>query len=215
MTTPNQPSGPDGAYSIANPGSYQFGQNLNEATTKAIVTNGVVGSFQSAQNTHNTNVVTPLATATANANTAVTNASAAANAAAVAQSTAASASARASYWESEFVLASAGLVLGVNELLIGLCQNVPGGLTRTVTDMHVACQSQPNGLAFDLRKWDVTGTTSTTLGSYTMAANVTRANWANLGFGMASRERVYVYVTSVTGSVAPIVFQILLFGVMQ
>lgn len=59
MTTPGQ-GAPDGAFSIAAPGAYQYAQTMNESTAKAIISNGVVGSFQDAQDTHNTNVVTPL-----------------------------------------------------------------------------------------------------------------------------------------------------------
>ncbi|MGY1946556.1 hypothetical protein [Nocardia asiatica] len=186
------------------------------------MTQGVRVSYGSAQNTHTTNVVqridgayTEIDTVSDKADTAVSTSEAAANVAATAESTAASASDRASYWEAEFVVASAAVVLGVNELLIGLCQNVPGGLTRTITDMHVALQSQPNGMAFELKKWDATGTTATVLDTYTLAANVVRANWADLGFVMSSRERVYLNVTSVTGATAPVVLQVLLFGVME
>lgn len=220
MTTPNQ-SAPDGAYVIGG-GAYNYGSELNESLGMAIMSGGVKGSFTEAQNTHKSEVrdridgaYSQIEIVSGNAATAITEAQAAANAAAAAESTAASASDRASYWEAEFVVASASVVLGVNELLIGLCQNVPGGLTRTITDMHVALLSQPNGMAFELKKWDPTGTTATVLDTYTLAANVTRANWANLNFAMSSRERVYVNVTSVTGSVAPVVLQILLFGVME
>jgi hypothetical protein len=218
VTAPNQ-SDPSGAL---NPGDFHAFQSMTEDDAKTSMTSGAVSSINTGRVSHQTNVddridgaYTQIATVSGDASSAVTTAQAAANQAATAESTAASASARASYWEAEFVVASAAVVLGVNELLIGLCQNVPGGLTRTITDMHVALQSQPNGMTFDLKKWDATGTTSSTLGSYTLAANVTRANWSNLGFAMASRERVYVNVTSVTGSTAPIVLQVLLFGVMQ
>ena len=217
MTAPNQPA-PDGSFTLGS----GFGQDITEDSAKATMTNGVIGSWSTAQDSHRTAYTERIDTNYAmilstqgSADAAVTTAQAAADAAAAAESTAASASDRASYWEAEFVVASAGVVLGVNELLIGLCQNVPGGLTRTITDMHVALLSQPAGMTFQLKKWDATGTTSSVLDTYTLAANVIRANWANLGFVMASRERVYVNVTSVTGSTAPVVLQILLFGVMQ
>ncbi len=176
---------------------------------------GALGAFGGAQNTHKTEVRDRITTVEGSADLAVTTAQAAANTAATAESTAASASERASYWEAEFVVASAAVVLGVNELLIGLVQNVPGGLTRTITDMHVALLTQPNGMEFELKKWDATGTSDSVLDTYTLAANVTRANWAGLNFVMSSRERVFLNVTSVTGSVAPVVLQVLLFGVME
>ncbi|WP_280357062.1 hypothetical protein [Nocardia otitidiscaviarum] len=211
MTAPNQ-SNPDGALNV---GEFADFQAMTEEDAKASMTNGAKVSIGNAETTHKTEVRDRITTVEGSADIAVTTAQAAANTAATAESTAASASERASYWEAEFVVASAAVVLGVNELLIGLVQNVPGGLTRTITDMHVALLTQPNGMEFELKKWDATGTTATVLDTYTLAANVTRANWADLNFAMASRERVFVNVTSVTGSTAPIVLQVLLFGVME
>lgn len=215
MTSPNQKP-PPGAYVIGDGGGdYSYGQNMTEAIGMQIMTRGAKTSIGNAGSVHRTEVSDRISKVQTKADTAVTEAAAAANKAATAESTAASASTRASYWEAEFVVASAAVVLGVNELLIGLCQNVPGGLTRTITDMHVALSSQPNGMTFELKKWDATGTAASVLGTYNLAANVTRANWPNLGLVMASRERVFINVTSVTGSVAPVVLQVLLFGVMQ
>ncbi|MGW0245043.1 hypothetical protein ACWDYH_00195 [Nocardia goodfellowii] len=209
---------PDGAWQLGT----RYGQDIQQDKVMDMVAGGAKPKWENAQNSHRVNVrsridgaYTLLSDIEGKADLAVTEAQAAANLAAAAESTSASASARASYWEAEFVVASAAVVLGVNELLIGLCQNVPGGLTRTITDMHVALLTQPNGMAFELKKWDATGTTSSVLGTYSLAANVTRANWANLALGMQSRERVYINVTTVTGSVAPVVLQVLLFGVMQ
>ncbi|WP_280395572.1 hypothetical protein [Nocardia brasiliensis] len=209
---------PDGAWQLGG----RYGQDIDKDNVAAIVTSGAKASFVAAQGSHRTNVrdridgaYTQIDVVKNKADTAVTQAQAAANAAAAAESTAASAKILGSYWEAEFVVASAAVVLGVNELLIGLCQNVPGGLTRTITDMHAALLSQPNGMAFELKKWDATGTSATVLGTYPMAANVTRQNWPNLNFAVSSRERIFVNVTSVTGSTAPVVLQVLLFGVMQ
>ncbi|MGW1854486.1 hypothetical protein ACWCP4_28005 [Nocardia elegans] len=195
---------------------------MTEDDAKTSMTSGAKVSIDGAFNSHKDHVTdridgnyTLIQTTQGSADQAVTTAQAAANTAAAAESTAASASDRASYWEAEFVVASAAVVLGVNELLIGLCQNVPGGLTRTITDMHVALLTQPAGMTFELKKWDANGTTATVLDTYTMAANTTRANWPNLGFVMNSRERVFVNVTSITGTTAPVVLQVLLFGKME
>jgi hypothetical protein len=218
LTAPNQPN-PDGSIEL---GGFRALQEATAEDVQTSLTAGARVSYETAHSTHGTEVRTPIqgaytaALAAQGAADAVVDiAEAAANDAAAAESTAASASARASYWEAEFVVASAAVVLGVNELLIGLCQNVPGGLTRTITDMHVALLSQPNGMAFELKKFNATGTSSSVLDTYTLAANVTRANWPDLGFDMSSRERVFINVTSVTGSTAPLAFQILLFGVME
>ncbi|MFE5290221.1 hypothetical protein ACFRAQ_35160 [Nocardia sp. NPDC056611] len=217
MTMPGQPP-VDGAYVVGS----RFGQDITEQSAKNQMSGGVRVSYGNAQDSHHTEYNEKIATnytiavsAQGAADEAVAQSSLAANTAAAAESTAASASARASYWESEFVCASAEVLLGVNELLIGLCQNVPGGMTRKVTDMHLAMLEQPNGMTFELRKWDALGTTSSVLGTYTLSAGTTRANWANLNFFMNSRERLYINVTSVTGTTPPTVLQILLFGVME
>ncbi|WP_280389325.1 hypothetical protein [Nocardia wallacei] len=207
-------------------GSFQlgsgFGQAITEGSGKNALALNAITAYSNVQNkvdeelrvpTENARLIA--VAAQGSADQAVTDSQAALNAAQTAESTAASASDRASYWESEFVVASAAVVLGDNELLIGLCQNVPGGLTRTITDMHVALLSQPNGMTFELKKWNSTGTVASVLGTYSLAAGVIRANWADLGFVMSSRERVYLNVAEVTGTDAPNVLQVLLFGVME
>lgn len=216
MTAPNNQT-PDGTVS-----DFAALQDATAEDTKVAIKAGPLNSFGDAQTTHKAivkdqidNAYTIATAAQGSADEALTASEAAANDAASAESTAASASERASYWEAEFVVASAEVLLGVNELLIGLCQNVPGGLTRTITDMHVALLSQPNGMAFELKKFNATGTTASVLDTYTLSAGVTRANWAGLSFVMSSRERVFINVTSVTGSEAPVVLQVLLFGVME
>jgi hypothetical protein len=218
VTAPNQ-SDPSGAINV---GHFRAFQTMTQEDAQTSMTSGTVSSIGGARDSHQSNVddridgaYTEIAVVSGNADDAVTQAQEAANTAASAEATAASASDRASYWETEFVVASAAVVLGVNELLLGPVQNVPGGLTRTLTDMHIGFISQPGGLTFELKKWNSTGTTATVLGTYTIGANVTRANWSSLGFAMATRERVFINFTSVTGSVAPVVSQVLIFGVME
>lgn len=142
---------------------------------------------------------------------AVTTAEAAINAANTAVATAASALEAVGYWETEFVVASAAVVLGVNELLIGPVQNVPGGLERIITDLHIAFLSQPNGLEFELKKWNPDGTADSVLGTYTLPAGNTRASFA-IDYTVVHRERVFINVTSITGTTAPQVSQVLIFG---
>ncbi|WP_280333102.1 hypothetical protein [Nocardia wallacei] len=218
MTAPDQ-SSPVGSIGV---GGFAAWQAQTVGSAKSQMTTGVLSSYTGAQDVHRTEVrdridgaYTQIEAVEGDAASAVLQAEAAANAAAAAEATAASASERASYWETEFVVASAGLVLGVNEILLGPVQNVPGGLTRTLTDMHIGFISQPGGLTFELKKWDSLGTTDTVLGTYTIGANVTRANWGSLNFGMTTRERVFINFTSITGSIAPVVAQVLIFGVME
>ncbi|CRY79802.1 hypothetical protein SAMN05421776_11749 [Nocardia farcinica] len=211
---------PDGAWQLGDSGRY--GQGIEEDAVLGIVTNGAKTKAIKAQDEHRTNVRERIdntysiaQAASGAAGQAVTEAQAAVNAAAAAEATAATAYNAASYWEAEFVAASAAVVLGENELLIGLCQNVPAGLKRKVTDIHVALLSQPNGMTFELKKWNAAGTVNSVVETYTLTANQTRANWQILGgHEVSNRERLYVNVTSVTGSVAPVVLQILVFGVL-
>lgn len=188
---------------------------------KLAMSGGVRGSVDNAEGEHRTQVSDRIdltyavaLEAQGSADIAVTEAEAAANAAAASAATSAALYTAATYWEAEFVAASAAVVLGVNELLIGLCQNVPGGLERRVTDLHVALLSQPNGMAFELKKMNDSGTSSSVLDTFTLSSSQTRANWSSLDYEVFNRERLYIDVTSVTGSVAPVAFQILVFGVL-
>ncbi|MFE7717474.1 hypothetical protein ACFU44_00305 [Nocardia rhizosphaerihabitans] len=207
---------PEGAWELGDSGAY--GSTIEEDNVESIVTSGAVAKWEDAQNSHRVHVRSRIDGAydaiqvvEGHADDAISQATAAINTANAAEATAASAMAAVSYWETEFVVASAAVVLGVNELLIGPCQNVPGGLDRIITDMHIAFLSQPNGLTFELKKWNPDGTESTVLGTYTLPAGATRASWA-INYNVTHRERLFINVTSVTGSVAPQVIQILVFG---
>ena len=221
MCSVTAPDGNSPAGSLAT-GLFTAWQATTEEQAKSNAAAGVIDAWQAAQDAQHVEVRTPLQevyvmanAAQGSADQAVTDAQAAANSAAAAESTAASAYKAASYWESEFVDASAAVVLGVNELLIGLCQNVPVGLTRKITDMHVAFLTQPNGMTFELKKWNAAGTSDSVVDTFTLGANVTRANWSFTGgYEVFTRERLFVNVTSITGTVAPVVFQILVFGVL-
>ncbi|MFD3594259.1 hypothetical protein ACFWU5_16145 [Nocardia sp. NPDC058640] len=219
MTAPNEPS-PNGSL---NPGDFNDFQAMTSEDVETSLKAGAKVSYGNAHGTHGTEVRSRIDGAydaidvvEGHADLAVTTSEAAANAAAVAEVTAAAAFQAAAYWETECVVSTAAVTLGVNELLIGLVQNVPPGLNRLITDLHVALLSQPNGLTFELRKWNATNTVSTVLDTLTMAAGVNRASWSwPLGLPVEHRERLYWNVTSITGSVAPQVFQPLVFGVFE
>lgn len=159
------------------------------------------------------NAYSAATTAQSTAEDAVSDAEAAANAAAAAQETADTAYNLASYWEAECVVASAEVLLGVNELLIGLCQNVPTGQTRKITDLHIALENQPGGMSLQTKKWNAAGTSSSVIHTATLGANVTRINYNNLDLDVADKERVFWNASSITGSTPPNVLQCLLFGV--
>lgn len=148
-----------------------------------------------------------------NAGTAVTQAQAAANAVEAATEKADRAYENASYWEAECVVASSGVVLGVNELNIGLCQNVPDGKIRKITDIHIALMQQLNGIQIETKKYDAAGVVNSVVHTATLGPNVTRVNYNNLDISVLDKERVFWNVVSVTGSVAPTILQCLVFGV--
>lgn len=170
------------------------------------------GTATTAQTTAVTAQTTAVAAQTS-ASVAVSTAEAAANDAAAAVETADIAYENASYWEAECVVASAGVVIGINELFIGLCQNVPTGRARTITDLHLALLSQPAGIVIETKRWNAAGTSSTVIHTATLGANVTRISYNNLGISVADKERIFWNVTSITGTVEPNVLQCLIFGV--
>ncbi|MBF6428690.1 hypothetical protein IU440_28860 [Nocardia cyriacigeorgica] len=219
MTTPHLPSPPSGAFVLGS----AYGQDITEESAKAVMKGAPVGSFTNAENELQLQVKDPIdnaytvaVAAQGAADQAVTEAQAAANSAATSEATAAALYQAATYWEVEFVVASAAVLLGVNELLIGPVQNVPLGLVRKITDIHVALLSQPNGMEFQLKKWNPDGTSNSVISTYQLTANQIRANWqiGVDGYEVVNRERLYINVTSVTGSDAPVAFQVLLFGVL-
>lgn len=184
---------------------------INETTTTA---DSAMATATDAGITANTAYTISIA-AQENAGDAVDTAEAAANAAAAADTKADQAYEAASYWEAECVVASAGVLLGVNELLIGLCQNVPTGKTRRITDLHFALQTNPGGVTIETRKWNAAGTSSSLVHTATLGTNVTRINYNNLTIDVLDKERIYWHVTAVgvvSGSYAN-VLQNLMFGV--
>jgi hypothetical protein len=216
VTAPNQ-GDPNGAL---NPGDFHAFQSMTEDDAKASMTSGAKVSIDGAFQSHRDNVTnridgnyTLIQTVQGSADTAVTTAQAAANTAAAASEKADIAYGLSSYWESECVVASAAVVLGVNELLIGLCQNVPDDRTRKITDLHFALLTQPSGITIETKKWNSAGTTSSVIHTAVLGANVTRINYNALDLVMEDKERIFWNVTSITGTTAPTVLQVLAFGV--
>jgi len=217
VTAPNQ-SAPDGAYVI---GTVDDVEDWDEASIRAVTKAPVINAFTEAENQQQTRILTPIddnltlaLIAQGDADDALTQAQLAANAAAAAEEAAEIAVDVASYWESECVVASAAVVLGVNELLIGLCQNVPAGRTRYLTNLHFALHENIHGLTIQTKKWDATGATSTVIHTATLGANVTRIEYPSLGIQMFDKERIFWNVTSISGPTnePPEVLQVLAFG---
>lgn len=208
MTAPNKPD-PEGTVNI---GGFRALQTATESDAKTAMKSGVLGSFGGAQNAHNNEVRAPLDLAQGAADAAVTEAQAAANAAANAVTKAQVAYDAASYWSVEFIVASAEVLLGVNELLLGPVLNVPAGRTALLTDIHMGLLNQPNGLTIETRKWNATGTAWTTVHTGVLAANVNRRSFPNLTISVLDKERFWPYVTSITGTVPPTVLQVCVAG---
>ncbi|MGW5520010.1 hypothetical protein [Nocardia africana] len=216
MTAPNQ-GDPNGAL---NPGDFAGFQSMTQADAQTAMTSGAKVSINDAFDSHKNNVTdridgnyTLIQTTQGSADQAVTTAQAAANTAAAASEKADIAYGLSSYWEAECVVASAAVVLGVNELLIGLCQNVPDDRARKITDLHFALLTQPAGITIETKKWNAAGTTSTVIHTAVLGANVTRINYNTLDLPMEDKERIFWNITSITGTTAPTVLQVLAFGV--
>ena len=182
---------------------------LNGTDNKATQAIGEAAAAQSSANA----AAAQVALMSGQVSEAVTQAQAAANAAAAAEEVADNAYGAATYWEAECVVASAAVVLGLNELFIGLCQNVPTGKQRIITDIHIALQHQPNGMTIETKKWNATGLASSVIRVDNLAANQTRLSIQNVDASVVDKERIFWNVTSITGSVEPLVLQILVFGV--
>ncbi|MFE5290320.1 hypothetical protein ACFRAQ_35670 [Nocardia sp. NPDC056611] len=209
MTAPNKPD-PDGTVNI---GGFRALQTATEADAKTAMKSGVLGAFGGAQTVHHDEVRAPLDMAQGAADAAVTTAQAAANSAANAVEKADIAYDAASFWSIEFIVASAEVLLGVNELLLGPILNVPDGRTALLTDIHVGLLNQPNGFTVETRKWNAAGTSYTTIHTGVLGANVTRRDFGTLSVSILDKERFWPYVTSITGTVPPTVLQICVAGV--
>ena len=134
---------------------------------------------------------TAQSTATAAESTAMT----AASDAAVAASDAAVALDIASYWEAEAVVASAAVVLGYNELLIGLNQPVPAGKTRTIDKITFALQSKAGTMTIETRKWNAARSSYSTVHTANLSAG--QINYeASVSVSVSNGERVNWYVTA-------------------
>lgn len=215
MTTPGVGAAPDGSFVL---GTVDGAQGMTESSIRNVLKAravGASGSYTDVQNAVNSEIKAPLNEVVTDVSVAVSTAEAAANAAAAAQETADIAYGLSSYWEAECVVASAEVLLGVNELLIGLCQNRPDDRYRGITDWHVALLSQPAGMTVEMKLWNATGTASSVVHTATLGANVTRISYNNLGIEVDDKERVYWNVTSVTGTITPQVLQCLVFGVIN
>lgn len=162
---------------------------------------------------------TKLVTLTENNNVTNQLAQQAANAAQNAVEVADIAYENAQYWKDECVVASAGVVRGVNELVIGVVMDVPTGRSRKITDMHFALFNKPGIISISTKVQGVPDANGImaerTVHSFSMIAGSTRANINNLTIDVADKERVFWDVTD-TGSGGGIasVLQVALVGVL-
>lgn len=96
----------------------------------------------------------------------------------------------ASYWSQECVVSSAEVLLGVNELLIGMVMDVPTGRTRIITDMHFALYEKPGTLTVETRLID-NQYNSRQVHAHSILANVTRVSLTQLNIPVLNKERIY------------------------
>lgn len=217
MTTPGgSVLPPEGSFLIGS----GFGQNITESSATAEMADGTLDVYSSVQDAVGSQLRTPTANAQSTANsalatagTAVSTASAAANAAADAGEKADVAYALATEWGEEFLVSSAEVLLGTNELLVGPMLDVRDGRTAILTDIHLALLDQPGGMTVETRVWNAANTSYTAIHTGTIGANVTRRNFSGLSVTINDLERFFAYVTSITGTVAPTVLQIRVAGV--
>ncbi len=216
MTAPNEPI-PNGSIE---PGAFNDFQAMTAEDVQTTLKQGAKVSYGNAHGTHGTEVrarldgaYTAIAVVEGHADDAVTASQAAANAAANAVDIADKAYLNSSFWIIECVVASAAVVLGGNELLLGPVLNVPDDQDAFLTDVHIALLSQPAGMDIECKKWNATGTTFSTYTTATIGANVTRYNIPLLEVPVLDKERFFYTVPTITGSVAPQVLQIAVAGV--
>ena len=209
MTTPHIPEAPDDAFVVGS----DYGSNLTESSIMAIATGGAKTKFTGVQGAVGSELRTPIQSAQGSADQAVSTSEAAANAAAAAGAKADIAYENAHYWSVECVVASAAVVLGVNELLLGPVLNVPDGLDARMTDAHFAFVEQPAGVTISIKRWNAAGTVADVIHTQVLGANVTRFNAPALDIPVFDKERFFYNVDTVVGTVAPRVLQINVSGV--
>ncbi|TDP29749.1 hypothetical protein [Nocardia ignorata] len=216
MTAPNEPI-PNGSIE---PGDFTAFQAMTPEDVQTSLKAGAKVSYSNAHGTHGTEVRSringaydAITVVEGYADQAVNDAQAAANAAANAVDIADKAYLNSSFWIIECVVASAAVVLGDNELLLGPVLNVPDDQDAFLTDVHIALLSQPAGMTIDCKKWNATGTSFATYTSAVIGANVTRYNIPLLEVQVFDKERFFYTVPTITGSTAPQVLQIAVAGV--
>lgn len=120
----------------------------------------------------------------------------------------------AQYWKDECVVSSAGVVLGVNELVIGAVMDVPTSRYRRITDMHYAFLQKPGSIKVETRVQNAAGTSSRLVHTATIPETLTRYSYSNLEIDVIDKERVYWNVIEQTGGEDANVMQVALVGVL-
>lgn len=159
-------------------------------------------AYTTAQNAQTTaNSVSATATAAAEAAAAAqAAASDAANAAAAAADTADAAVEAAQYWKDEFVVSSAGVLLGKNEMVLGVVMDVPPGKARRVTRIHYAMLSNSSTMTIQLIKVNAAGTTETVILTTNITSGATRQTDSTIDVAVADKERILCNVTAIGGT---------------
>ena len=96
----------------------------------------------------------------------------------------------AQYWEKECVISSAEVLLGVNELLIGMVMDVPTGRIRKITDLHFALVANTGTITIETKLQNVAGNASRVVHTATITNSV-RRSYNNLAIDVFDKERVF------------------------
>jgi hypothetical protein len=111
--------------------------------------------------------------------------------------------ASAQYWKDEFVVSSAGLLLGKNEMVLGMVMDVPSPRTRTVTRVHYALLTNTTTtLTIQLIKVNAAGTVETVILTTNITGGAIRRTDSTINEVVLDTERILCNVTAITGGVA-------------
>lgn len=108
--------------------------------------------------------------------------------------------ASAQYWKDEFVVSSAGVLLGKNEMVLGVVMDVPPGKARRVTRIHYAMLSNTGTMTIQLIKVNAAGTTETVILTTNITSGATRQTDSTIDEPVADKERILCNVTAIGGT---------------
>lgn len=107
--------------------------------------------------------------------------------------------ASAQYWKDEFVVSSAGVLLGKNEMVLGMVMDVPSPRTRTVTRVHYAMLANTSTMTIQLIKVNAAGTVETVILTTNIVSGAIRQTDSTINEVVTDKERILCNVTAIGG----------------